>query len=471
MGFELDYIFNPGSIAVAGASESPEKFGHNYFKNLLENFDGNVYPINVRATEILGVPTYKSVRDLPESVDYVVSAVPNKEALDLVEACVSKGVKTLHFFTARFSETGSEEGARMENDMLSLAKSSGMRILGPNCMGIYNPKVGMAWGRDLPKEFGNVGVISQSGGNAGEIISVGHTRGLKFSKVISYGNALDLNESDLLEYLADDPDTGVIGGYIEGVKDGPRFVNALRYACKKKPVVLIKGGRTQAGTNMVSSHTGSLAGAQDVWQAMCRQTGAINTFNMEELLDALVALSCMRPSTGSNLLVGGGTGGKGVMSADECEEEGLHLLPIPEDVREELISKDPFFGAWVTNPVDGSIMGGSKLTPHEVISLIAKNDNYNLLINSISASLPTKGSKPSRATQMLEHTAAIADEHGKPVALVIADYIPESERLMKATLKLRRDCVRNGFAVFPTISRAAKATKHLVDYNRWLQAV
>tara|TARA_B100001013_G_C24517222_1_gene405446 strand:- start:120 stop:788 length:669 start_codon:yes stop_codon:yes gene_type:complete len=222
---------------------------------------------------------------------------------------------------------------------------------------------------------------------------------------------------------------------------------------------------------MVSSHTGSLAGAQDVWQAMCKQTGAINTFNMEELLDALVALSSMRSSTGSNLLVGGGTGGKGVMSADECEEEGLHLLPIPEGVRQELINKDQFFGAWVTNPVDGSIMGGSKLTPHEVITLIAKNENYNLVINSVSASLPTRGSKPSRTTQMLEHTAAIADEHGKPVALVIADYIPESERLMKATLKLRRDCVKNGFAVFPTISRAAKAIKHLVDYNRWLQTV
>jgi acyl-CoA synthetase (NDP forming) len=469
MGLEIDYIFHPRSVAVAGASESPEKFGHTYFKNILENFRGKVYPINARATEVLGVPTYKSIRDLPENVDYVVSAVPNRDALDLVDACVSKGVKALHFYTARFSETGSQEGAQMERDILSRARAGGMRILGPNCMGLYYPKIGMAWGRGFPNEPGNVGIVSQSGGNAGEMISVGASRGLRFSKVISYGNALDLNEADLIEYLADDPETEIIGGYIEGVKDGPRFVRALRYASRRKPVILLKGGRTQAGTQMVSSHTASLAGAQEVWQAMCRQTGVINAFSMEELLDALVALTRMPPATGINLLVGGGTGGKGVMSADECEEEGLHLLPIPGDVREELISKDPFFGAWVTNPVDGSIMGGSKLTPHEVITLIAKNPNYDVVINGISASVPTNGSTPTRANRMLEHTTAIANNLGKPVALVIADFTPANQRLLEATVELRRQCVKDGFAVFPTVSRAARAIKSLVDYYRWLK--
>jgi len=472
MGLELDYIFHPRSIAIAGASESPEKFGHTYFKNVLENFSGKVYPINVRATEILGVPTYKSIRDLPENIDYVVSAIPNRDALDLVDACVSKGVKALHLYTARFSETGSEEGAQMERDMLLQAKAGGMRILGPNCMGLYYPKEGIAWGRDFPREPGNVGIISQSGGNAGEIISVGASRGLRFSKVISYGNALDLNEADLMEYLADDPETEIIGGYIEGVKDGTRFARALRYASSRKPVVFLKGGRTQAGTNMASSHTGALAGAQEVWEAMCRQMGVINALSMEELLDALVALTRMPPSTGVNLLVGGGTGGKGVMSADECEEEGLRLHPIPGDVREELISKDPFFGAWVTNPVDGSIMGGSNLTPHEVVTLIAKNPAYDAVINGISANVSANGrrsTRPTRATRMLEHTMAIANDQGKPVALVISDHTSGDERLLKATVKLRRQCVKDGFAVFPTMGRAARAIKRLVDYYRWLE--
>ena len=159
---------------------------------------------------------------------------------------------------------------------------------------------------------------------------MGASRGLRFSKVISYGNALDLNEADLIEYLAEDPETEIIGGYIEGVRDGPRFVKALRYASQRKPVVLLKGGRTRAGTHMVSSHTASMAGAQEVWQAMCRQTGTVNTFSMDELLDMLVAFSCMPPATGVNLLVGGGAGGKSVTSADECEEEGLICSPYPQ---------------------------------------------------------------------------------------------------------------------------------------------
>ena len=470
MGPELDYIFHPRSIAVAGASESPDKFGHTYFRNVLEHFSGPVYPINGRATEILGEPTYASVRDVPGPVDYVVSAVPNNAALDLVDDCVSKGVKALHFFTARFSETGSEEGAQMERDMLAKARDAGMRILGPNCMGLYYPKEGIAWGREFPWEYGNVGIISQSGGNAGEMISVGAVRGLRFSKVISYGNALDLNEADLLEYLADDPETELIGGYIEGVKDGRRFARALGYASRRKPVVLLKGGRTRAGTNMASSHTGSLAGANEVWEAMCRQMGVVNALSMEDLLDTLVAFARMPASTGVNLLVGGGTGGKGVMSADECEEAGLNLLPIPDSIREELVDKDPFFGAWVTNPVDGSIMGGSKLTPHDVISMIAGDPGYSAVINGIAPSVSPNGRRsrrPTRQTRMLQHTAAIASEMGKPVALVIADYIPDNDKLLKASAELHRQCVKDGFAVFPTISRAARAIRRLVDYYRW----
>ena len=144
MGLELDFIFHPRTIAVAGASESPEKTGHTYFKNFLDHFDGKVYPINVRVPKILGVETYRSVREIPEDVDFVVSAIPSRDAMDLVQACVSKKVKALHLFTARFSETGSEEGAQLERDILSKAREGGMRILGPNCMGFINFLDGVA---------------------------------------------------------------------------------------------------------------------------------------------------------------------------------------------------------------------------------------------------------------------------------------------------------------------------------------
>ena len=474
MPIDLDTVFNPSSIAVAGASESPEKQGHTYFRNLLDNFHGKVYPINIRAEEILGKRTYKSVRDLPENVDYVISAIPNRDIIDLVEACAAKGVKALHLFTARFSETGYEQEVKLERDLLQLAKANGIRIIGPNCMGLYHPKAGISWGRDHPTRHGTVGVISQSGGNAGEIISIGANRGLRFSKVVSYGNALDINEADLMEYLADDPDTEIIGGYIEGVRDGPRFFKALQYASKRKPVVLLKGGRTRAGTNMVSSHTASLAGGRQIWQAMCEQTGAINTFSLEELLDTLVAFSFMPPAKGFGVLVGGGAGGRSVLSADECEEEGLHLAPIPDDIRSALVSQDPFFGPWVMNPVDGSIMGGSALQPHEVIELIAKSPNYDLIINNISAGGPGSSVDPQReqrASRMIDHTVEIMRNLGKPIAIVLAEFIPEDESQLHAAQEIRNRCIQEGLAVFPSIGRASRAVQRLVRYYRHRDSV
>ncbi|MBF8267411.1 MAG: hypothetical protein HW388_919 [Dehalococcoidia bacterium] len=470
MGLELDSLFHPKSIAVAGASASPEKQGHNYFKNLLDSFHGKVYPINFRAEEVLGVPTYKSVRDIPENVDYVISAIPNLEILDLVDACIAKKARVLHLYTARFSETGFERETKLEQEVLRRARASGMRILGPNCMGLYYPREGIAWGNGFPKEVGKVGAISQSGGNGSEIITGGANRGLRFSKVISYGNALDLNEADLMEYLADDPETDIIGGYIEGVRVGPRFVRALRYATARKPVALLKGGRTQAGTHMVSSHTASLAGSREVWEAMCRQTGVINTNSMEELVDMLVAFSRMPPARGFNVLVGGGAGGKSVLSADECEEEGLRVEPIPADARQELTSRDPFFGSWVTNPVDGSIMGGSRLSPHEVVTLIASSPAYDVVINNITTGRPGGGAttRQSRTTQMIEHTAGIARNFSKPVALVLPDMIPEDEQMLQSTQEMRERCIKEGFAIFPSMSRAARAVRRLVGYHRWL---
>lgn len=473
MGFELDYIFNPKSVAVAGASESPDKTGHTYFKNLLDEFPGKVYPINIRAPEILGVPTFQSIRDLPEDVDYVISAIPNRDVLDLVDACISKNVKTLHLFTARFSETGYEKETKLEQDMLDMAAKGGIRIIGPNCMGLYNPRLGISWGKGFPREVGNIGVISQSGSNGGDIVSEGAIRGLRFTKVISYGNALDLNEADFIEYLADDPETEVIGAYIEGVRDGARFAKALRYASAKKPVCLLKGGRTDAGTSMVSSHTASLAGAREVWEAMCKQTGAINTYSMDELLDMLVAFSRMSKATGNRVLVGGGAGGKSVTSADECEEEGLALQPIPDDIRNELTEQDPFFGPWVTNPVDSSIMGGSNLKPHEVIEFIAKSPKYDVVINTVSAGGPWGGHDPARqqrASRILEHTIGISQNLGKPVALVLSESIPESREQYEVNLELRHKCIEQGFAIFPSMGRASRAISRLVRYYIWRTA-
>jgi acyl-CoA synthetase (NDP forming) len=208
-------------------------------------------------------------------VDYVISTVPAKAAPGLIAECARKGVKAVHFCTAGFSETGEEEGLRLEPQLAALSKKTGIRIIGPNCMGIYCPASRLSFNTDFPKESGPVGLISQSGGNTESLIRRVVPRGVRFSKAISYGNACDLNESDFLEYLAGDPETEIIGLYIEGVKDGERFPQILRKAAEKKPVILLKGGITEGGARAALSHTGSLAGSEVIWRSLCNQLGVI----------------------------------------------------------------------------------------------------------------------------------------------------------------------------------------------------
>ena len=252
-------------------------------------FEGRLYPVNPKVDEILGLKAYPNVRDIPGPVDHVICSIPAPLVPQLIEDCVAKGVKVVHMFTAGFSETGEEEGVRLEAKILQIAKRGGIRLIGPNCMGIYCPSSHISFDEAFPKESGVVGFFSQSGANASELAHMGALRGIHFSKVVSYGNALDLNEVELLEYFIQDPETEIIAAYIEGVKDGQRFVRLLREAAQVKPTIVLKGGRTQSGTGAVASHTGSLAGEDEVFDALCRQMGAIRVYSLEELADVIQA--------------------------------------------------------------------------------------------------------------------------------------------------------------------------------------
>ncbi len=249
----MEEIFHPKSIAVIGASNNSRARGYAYIRHLLDHkFKGKIYPINPKYSEVLGIKAYPSLREVPGSVDYVICCVPASAVPDILEDCAQKGVKAAHLFTARFSETGRQEDAELEQKILKQARKGGIRLIGPNCLGIYYPKEGLAFGYDFPINSGSVGLISQTGGLAGGCIQLASLRGIYFSKVISYGNALDYNESDFLDYLAQDPETKVILMYVEGLKDGKRFFDTLRRATSVKPVIIIKGGRGKSGTRAVA---------------------------------------------------------------------------------------------------------------------------------------------------------------------------------------------------------------------------
>ncbi|MCS7207759.1 MAG: CoA-binding protein [Dehalococcoidia bacterium] len=468
MRSDLDALLHPRSIAVVGASPDPEKMGHRYVRILQEaGFPGSIYPIHPRAPQILGLKAYPSLLAVPGRIDYVISSIPASNILEVVDQCVRKGVRLIHSYTARFSETGRPDAAQLEQEFLRRARQAGIRIIGPNCMGLYYPKMGISFKHGLPKEAGPVGMLSQSGGNAVEMVWEASLRGLRFSKVISYGNAADLNEADFMEYFADDLDTRVICAYIEGAREGRRFFQALRKASKSKPVIVLKGGRTLAGHRAVASHTASLAGERQLWQALVRQAGAIWVDTLEEMIDTAIACAFCKPSAGVRVGVVGGGGGRSVASADDCEEAGLRVVPIPDDMRQVWRELDPSLADWLSNPADGSILLGSPLTVERVLGMMADHPAFDLLIANVGEHFPLEhpdGVPRTRAT--VQAFIQIAQRACKPVAVVLGDTLAHQPWQREIIRELRETLAAAGVATFPTVRRAARSLARLATYYR-----
>src|SRR5256712_806524 len=251
--------------------------------NCMKTFDGKVYSVQVDPNEIsgieaMGVLNYKSLRKVPDDVDYVVCAVPRPIAPRIIADCVEKKVGAVALFTSGFAETETEDGIALQEQITQMAREAGLLLIGPNCMGIYNRPLGVRHSTDQPAgDPGNVGFISQSGTHCINFSLVGALRGVKCSKTVSFGNAVVLDAPDYIEYLANDPETEVIAMYVEGTKDGPRFLKTLKDAARKKPVVVWKGGVTRAGSRAAYSHTASLAAAPAVWKAALRQAVVVQT--------------------------------------------------------------------------------------------------------------------------------------------------------------------------------------------------
>ena len=264
----------PAEHRRGGRLCEPQSQGYEFVQGLVEiGFPGPVHPVNPKLDELLGQKAYPRLEAIPGPVDFVISAVPASATLELVEGAKAKGAKLIHLFTARFSETGRDDAAELERELKRRVKEAGIRVIGPNCMGLYYPKAKLTFDPRLPTEPGDVGFLTQSGSHAFRVTGRGKERGLRFSKVISYGNALDLDEADFLDHFAEDPDTSVIAAYVEGIRDGRRFFSALRRAAARKPVIVLKGGRSAAGHAAASSHTAALAGQMKVWRGAVRQAG------------------------------------------------------------------------------------------------------------------------------------------------------------------------------------------------------
>ncbi len=463
---EIEAIFHPRSIAVVGASANPDTPGYDYVASLQAfGYKGTVYPVNPRAAEILGLRAYPSLRDLPGPVDYVISCIPAEAVIALVDDCAARGAHALQLFTARFSETGREKGVELERRLAERARSAGLRIIGPNCMGLLYPAEGISFRADMPRRPGRIGLLSQSGNLLFELSYLGGPRGLRFSKAISYGNGLDLNEADFLDYFAADGESAVVGAYVEGVRDGRRFLAALRRAAAAKPVVVLKGGRTGAGGRAAASHTAALAGRRSVWAAAVAQAGAVSVDTVEEFIDMLLAFAYMRPGSGRRLGTVGGGGGRSVLTADLCEELGLSVPPLPADVERRIAEKAPDLAGWITNPVDQSILAGSGVGGTSVLEWLDESPGIDLLLANVGEAWALgRPNAQALMSRIPERFAQVGARTGKPLAAVIgpADYADES--LWRLVSEAREKLVGAELAVFPSVERAVRTLARFAKY-------
>lgn len=453
----------------------------------------SLYPVNPKVDEINGTRCYPSLLDTPDPVDHVISQVPASVVPQLVDQCVEKKVRSIHFFTAGFSETGDKEMAAVEHAMIEKLRNAGIRSIGPNCMGLYVPASRLAFMGGFPMDSGNVFLLSQSGANAGEIVHGLTSRGIRFSKAISYGNGADLRAHDFLDYAATDDETDVVAAYIEGVRDGRAFFEALKRCARVKRVIILKGGRTQSGSNAAHSHTGSLAGSTEVFDAACRQAGAIRAETMDELLDLVVAAStdtCRITGRGVALF-GGGGGGFAVLSADAIDREGLTVPQMPRKAVEKMREYIPVAGSSVNNPIDA-------FPPEEhmddMLKLVATAEGIDMMFMSPmtgwrrggpgskgpGSKMPdadqdgespkeSKGEKKEMeeiAKKSARQMRRLQEETGTPIVGIL-----RSGR-MAQMMGLRTDsfnqaAYREGIGIYPSVERAARTVALVLEWRNY----
>lgn len=348
-------LLRPKGIAVIGASTTPGKIGHTVVKNLIESgYKEGIYPVNPSADEILGLKVYESVLDIPGRVDAAAITVPAKYVLDVTKECGEKGVKGLIVIASGFSEVGDTE---LEEELVRTAHEYGMRVLGPNVVGTLSNSDDMnaSFAPFLPLD-GSASLVSQSGALLIAIDAITYTRRIGFDKLVSIGNMSDVNFADTVAWLNEDENTKCISLYIEGLKDGSRFIKESSKA--KKPIVVLKAGVSEHGAAAAASHTGSLAGAQKIYGAAFQQAGVIEASDLTDLFDSTLVLSLQPPMRGDNLLVLTNGGGVGVLATDSAEKAGIPMKFAPKQVQEELKKHMPSFGS-AKNPVDLTGMAGT----------------------------------------------------------------------------------------------------------------
>ncbi|MBS7622180.1 CoA-binding protein [Candidatus Bathyarchaeota archaeon] len=434
-------IFEPESIAIVGASRDPEKVGYLILKNLVQTgFKGNLYPVNPKVREILGLNSYSSVEEISESVDLAVIVVPAPTVPEVLKQCGRKKVKSAVVISGGFRETG-KEGEELEKILIQIIRETGIRLVGPNCIGVDNPHIGMSMWVGVKKK-GPIGIVTQSGLVGTALECWAEKEGIGVSKCVSLGNKVDVDEIDLLRYLADDENTRAIAIYVEGIDHGREFIQAASEVSRKKPIIALKGGRSKLGVRAASSHTRSLSGRAEVYEAAFRKSGILTANSLEELYDFAKALSFLPLPKGRGALVVTSSGGAGILASDLADKIRLELPSISERAEKRLRQLLPSHCVF-SNPFDVTT------TTSEAFQLVMEE---NVADEEINAFMPIFADPLPRAAEAVKR---IVEKTDKPVVVCYVGGAEVEEREKEKMHSM-------GIPVFPSPERAVTALHALV---------
>jgi len=457
---QLDPIFNPQSVALIGATDNPTSWATGVMRRLLTTgYKGKVYPVNLSQEKIMGLKAYASVSQIPGQVDLAVIVIPAASVPKVMHDCVSKKVKGAVIISSGFAEAG-DKGRVLQDEVVEIARSGGIRIIGPNVNGIFSSTSGLNIPFERPPEPGPITFVSHSGMFGGHLVRVAANKGYRISKFIPLGNQADLDVADYLAYLAEDRDTQVIVLYIEGFVRGRRFFEVAREVVKIKPVVIFKGGCTPTGSRAALSHTASLSGSEEVFDGLCKQVGFIRAREAIHAFDMAHALA-NQPLPPGNRVAIIGSGGQGVVTADACISLGLEVPPLDLEDALELKGYLPSHGLLPQNPFD--FLGGSMsaVDRARLTEYLVQLD----YIDGIIANIPNNWLQPGSASHLesmaiaaAEVLAGIPHKYGKPIITVSPQQVEGNKAV---------DTVESaGIPIYITPEECARAMYALVSYSR-----
>ena len=469
----LHRLFYPQSIAMVGASpRGSSGFGGNgpILGAIKQNFQGQIYPVHPKARTILGYKAYASVRDIPGDVDLVIFSVPLAVVEKVMEDCAAKGVKFVHLYTSGFSETGRPEHAQIERNIAQIARKNNIRVVGPNCMGVYCPDGGLAWGEMFQTRPGDIGVFSQSGQLANAFIVNGESHQLSFSKVISFGNASDLQAHDFLDYLSEDPKTRIIAAYLEGLNQGREFFNLAGRISHQKPLVIYKGGVTAGGSRATMSHTASLAGSPEIWSGLCRQSGIIPVNSKEELITTVSAFRRMPLPKGNRVALFGGAGGGSVTMTDLLEIRGLAVPSLSELAVQDMESTMPIEGHSVKNPIDMVPALFDRGMFMKIMSILEAEEQIDAVFLYIFSPGPVTGRLGNSGHSGLDMFSRIVIEGAKSIRKPFYCVLERDENRERDLLlgQLKGRLQEAGIPTFPSLDLGARAAMNMYRYQQFL---